>query len=383
MKAGIRDKKALAAVSPAALAAWARSAGWVRSEPFGDRSDVYVADDRPEIVLPRTRNLGDYENVVRMLIEIFAETADMDDIALYRDLVTADRDTVRVRATESGDGSVTLNDGIALVNGARAMVLAAACSAHDPQPFYRAGANREARDYVRRMRLGQTEQGSFVVTLLSPVVSSRMSAEFDDPDSVSDVDPVERRVTTLLAGALEATRRAIETAVSGDNGAFLATMTEGASANLFKALHEMMNPFPRLEVSLTWARTRPAIPARKVVRFARDDAPILREAARLFRARGAQPDIRLTGYIHKLRRSERETEGTVTLRAAVSGKIRSVTAVLKRSDYEQAIRAHKEKAPIVAEGDLERSGHRWHLTNPRIIEAIFDEDKTDEEIVDI
>ena len=48
------------------------------------------------------------------------------------------------------------------------MLLAAACAARNPQPFYRAGSNKEAMDYMRRVKLGQTEHGSFVVTLLCP-----------------------------------------------------------------------------------------------------------------------------------------------------------------------------------------------------------------------
>ena len=98
MKASIRDKDALAAVSPAALAAYARAAGWSRTEDYGDHSDVYASEGAPEIVIPRTQRLGDYAGVVSRLIEIFAQAAGMDTLVLYRDLVTADRDVVRVRA---------------------------------------------------------------------------------------------------------------------------------------------------------------------------------------------------------------------------------------------------------------------------------------------
>ena len=78
----------------------------------------------------------------------------MDELALYRDLVTADRDVIRVRATE-GDraGTVSVNDGVNLMDGARDLLLAAACSLKDPRPIYRPGANKEASDYLDRVRL--------------------------------------------------------------------------------------------------------------------------------------------------------------------------------------------------------------------------------------
>ena len=97
MKTSIQDRDALLAVSPAALSGYARAEGWSIAEPYGEFSNIYVADGLPEIVLPRTENLGDYANVVATLIEIFARVADVDEFSLYRDLVTADRDLIRMR----------------------------------------------------------------------------------------------------------------------------------------------------------------------------------------------------------------------------------------------------------------------------------------------
>ena len=168
MRVSIRDKEPLSEISPAALSAYARAEGWRRTDNYGDSSDVYVSDGLPEIILPRTQRLGDYANVVSQLIEIFADVAGTDELSLYRDLVTADRDVIRVRAAEGDDGAVSVSDGIDLVCGARDMILAAACSLRDPRPVYRAGANKEAMGYVNNIRMGQTEQGSFVVTLLTP-----------------------------------------------------------------------------------------------------------------------------------------------------------------------------------------------------------------------
>ena len=370
MRASIRDHEALLAISPAALSAYARVEGWVKDEAYGDHSDVYVSERLPEIILPRTQRLGDYANVVAQLLEIFAEAAQTDELALYRDLVTADRDVIRVRAVESDDGSVAVSDGINLMRGASDMLLAAACSLRNPQPLYRAGANREASDYLRQVRLGQTEQGSYAVALLTPVVPPPMQASFDRSWAPDD-DPAERQVTKHLAASLEAVRQATERTVGGDAAAFFDAVGQGVSANLCEALVTLIDPFPSLDISLVWARTHPMKPARNVIRFANDDAPILREAARSFREREPKPDVRLFGVVQRLRRDEQETEGTITLRASVDGRqTQSVTAVLIQSDYDRAIQAHRKREPVFAEGDLERTGQRWHLRNPRITSII-------------
>ena len=406
MKVSIQDKKALLAVSPAALSAYARTAGWTKVDTYGKHSDVFMGEGLPEIILPRTAHLGDYARVVSMIIEIFAKVADVDELALYRDLAMADRDVVRVRAVDGDDsGSVAVSDGIDLMSGARDMILAAACSLQGPQPLYRAGANREARAYLNRVRLGQTEQGSFAITLLSPVISPPIqqplfsALEYGDDPTERQVtrrladpiqqplfsaleygnDPIERQVTRRLADSLAATREATEKTVGGDTGAFSEAVARGVSANLCEALVKLIEPFSTLNISLVWARTHPMSTARNVVHFDAHDAPILREAARSFRDREPRPGICLFGVVQRLKRGETDTEGTIALWASIDGQNQAVVAVLKQSDYERAIQAHETKSPLVIEGDLERTGQRWRLLNPRIADVILNKDVPDED----
>ena len=371
MKASIQDRETLMAVSPSALSAYARAAGWGVIDSFGDHSDVYAGTGLPEIILPRTRDLGDYHSVVARLIEIFAAAAELDELALYRDLVTSDCDVARMIAPEdSQGGTLALCDAANLVSGASDMILAAACSLQGPKPLYRPGSNKEANEILQRMRFGQTEQGSFVVTLLSPVIPPLLQSHLL-PDIENFDDPIARRATMRLAQALEATRRATERTASGDTQAFSNAVASGVSANFCEALARLVGPFKSLEISMTWARTRPMETARQSVRFFNDDAPILREAASSFRSREPKLDVRLFGSVQRLQRDDQETDGTVTLRVSINGVTQSVTAVLNQSDYNRAIEAHKERAPVVFEGDLERFGQRWRLLNPVIAEVIL------------
>ena len=375
MIGSINNHAALMAVSPLALSAYVRAAGWGKVDTYGDHSDVYGGEGLPEILVPRTKHLGDYHSVIARLIEIFARVAELDELALYRDLVTADRDVIRARVDE-GDNTVDINQGANLIAGARDMLLAAACSLNDPRPAYRAGANREANDFLKQVRLGQTEPGSFVVALLPPVVPPLVQSPLSsDPENIV---PLARQVTRHLDIALTATWLATEKTIGGDANAFSDTVSNGASANLCEALVQMVEPFPALDVSVTWARTRPMPKARSRARFAKDDVPVLREAARSFRDREPQTDVRLLCSVQRLRRDDRETDGTVTFRASIQGRTQSVTAVLNQSDYNRVTDAHREKEPVIVEGDLERFGQRWRLSNPRIVEVITSGDAEDD-----
>ena len=109
-------------VTPGELAAYARTAGWAKAEPYGDSADVWLGESLPEIVLPRTHLLGDYASVVSRLIGIFSEESGKDEIATLKDLLEADYDVIRVRAMEGAtDGSVALDTGVEMVSQAREM----------------------------------------------------------------------------------------------------------------------------------------------------------------------------------------------------------------------------------------------------------------------
>ena len=372
MEISIRDRSALLAVPPAALSAYARASGWKRQDAYRIHSDVYVGEGRPEIIVPRTERLGDYASVVAMLIDTFADVADEDALTVYHDLVTADRDVVRVRAAESDDGSVGLDDGVNLVSGARDLLLSAACSIREPQPVCRPGANREAAELLKRMRLGQTDHGSFVVTLLTPVVPPPMPTLFPDPDDESA--PIERRTTRRLVEAVAAAQQATERAAAGDDAAFEGTVSSGVSANLCEALVRIIEPFPTLDVGVSWARTRPVAIQGTLVRFGQADAALLREAANSLRERAPRPDVRLHGFVRLLKRGEADDDGTIRLATDIDGRQQSVVAVLGRADYDRAVRAHKDRALVVLAGDLERAGQRWRLLNSQVDGVLRDDE---------
>src|SRR4051812_12848880 len=100
----------------------------------------------------------------------------------------------------------------------------------DLNGFTRRQASSEGTS-PERQAWGQTEHGSFVVTLLAPVPPLLQPKL--DPSWASPADePMERLVTRRLMQALEASRTAAEMALSGDAKAFEDAVNAGVSANL-------------------------------------------------------------------------------------------------------------------------------------------------------
>ena len=372
MTATLWREETFRAVSPAALAGYVRSLNWVKDQPYRDYSDVYVGEEVPEIIVPRTQEINDYGFVVSRLIEVFAEVSAMTPEDVYRDLVNADRDVIRVRVPDADEESLPIDQGTELLNGARDLLLSTACSFEERRPVYRLRSNRAANQYLSRVRLGRTEGGSFTVVLLPPVVppaiESRSQQNSEQRPPVRE--PLERRMVEHFATVLMTTRAAVRETASDASDAFVHTVSDGVSANFCDAMASLIGPFPKLEVRISWALTRPATGRRDPVPFFQDDVPILREAADWLRDRGPKHDVLLFGMVSHLSRTEFERDGRVTLRARVDGQLQSVYTDLRQEDYETAIAAHRWRVALALEGDLERVGQRWHLRSPRVVEVI-------------
>lgn len=379
MKARILDKDALQSVTPSALRAYVLYEGWQRFESFGQFSEVYKNPSLPaagELLIPISGEIADYGSSVGDALTFLSRAEQRDELTIYADLVRADRDVIRVRAPDADDdGSINIDSGAEIVQHSRDLLASAACSAFDPRRAYHLGKVQQAEEYMRRVRLGQTEQGSFVITLLAPIPPSlSLSHQIPFWPDMDD-EPYERKVTRFLAQGLRSAQNAILESNRGDGlEAFSSAVTSGVSANLCEAIASIVEQADGADFSITWAKTRPGPKPRDRVVFRRADGEILKEAARQFRIREPRHDERLIGYVTHLHREEDQFEGRVTIKAIVDGRVRSLTSQLSKLDYDVAVRAHGEQQPITILGDLEMEGHRWKLSESRDIRILDDEE---------
>ena len=378
MKVRVLDKPALEAVSPAALRAYLVYEGWKEFEPFGEFSEVYTRSDgepASELVIPASTAIGDYASAVGEALHFLAAFENRDELAIYSDLVRADRDVIRVRAPDAdNDGSISIDPGVELVSQARDMLASAACAALEPRSAYHLAKVQKAQDYMRRVRLGQTEEGSFVVTLLAPIPPILADSLQTSVWPHLEQEPFERRVTRMLTQSLHAARDAIVESNRGEGlKPFVGAVSRGVSANLCEALASIIKRSDGADVSVTWARTRPTPVPRDRIVFGRADGEVLTEAARQLRLREPRRDERVLGYVTDLHRAEDERR--VTIKAIIDGRPRSLSIILSEADYEIAVRANGQQAPVTLVGDLEIDGQRWKLTDPREIRLMEGDDE--------
>lgn len=365
------DPSAIAALNHSEVLAWLRAQGWEVRDQIRDVAHVMIhpgQSDR-ELVVPARGTVGDYGPRMAELVATLAELQDRPASAVLADMQTAGNDVIRLRAPHTdGIHSLPVDDGLGLIAAGRNLLLSAACAAHAPRAAYHLGKVAEANAYLRSVRLGQTERGSFVLTLLSPV-DPRLSVQSVLPGM--EEEPFSRQVTRTLARALQSLRVALVKANTEGFDAFENAVPKGVSANLCEATAALIEHGNGFECGVSWAATRPG-PTDLAVRatFAPSDAPALRSAARAFHAREPDLDHELVGYVINVGRSIEEFDGSAIVQTIVDGRQRRVRMRFDQADFPTVIRSISDKVPLNIIGDLVRSGARYELRRPRHVELM-------------
>lgn len=355
----------------AELITYVEKEGWSRQEAFGNVAFVYGAMNKPELILPKTKQVEDYASVILETAEILAKYRNISLSRVLDEIAETDSDVIRINVKSDEDNTIGIKSAEELIENSKSLVLSAACSVVQPQLSYRAGRNIEANNYLEKVRIAQTEVGSFVLKLLSPVpplVKSSQLGLFGDEVTEAE-DPFERKVTEKLMTALDNAREFAEAVVRNDIVEFDKLVEKGLSVNLLNAAGRLAQINGGAKVTTSWSGLRPRRENSVSVYLSEDDAPVFKEAARVLRERAPKLDEYVIGTVNLLKREPDSETGEIAVQADIDGKLQSVRVKLDGKDYEEALHAHEQRLYVELKGDLKRSGQRWQMS-PRSFKTI-------------
>ena len=385
MKARVVDPLVLRALKPLDLVAYLRVNGWHKATDIDNRASVWakaqVQNDEPDITLPLKDTFGDYALRIGEILRTLSEIEKRSELEIIRDISTATSDTIRIRARgqSTDDGTLPLEDAVTFVERSRDMLLSAACAAIEKRSFFAKRKPQRAMEYLREVRMGQTEHGSYVLTIHSPV-PPELKPNQDDLFYSEISEPYERQVTMTLTSALAALERATSrAAMNGDMRPFNEAVAIGVSANLCDSVIGLANVSQNatLDIHVSWSRTRPITsdtPTRIVL--GRDAMPIIEEAARHFRDTAPIEDFDLEGFVTRLDRGPTAVEGEITVEGIVDDHMRRITMRLGPNNYKHAVKAHEYRLKIKCTGELVKQGRGFKLENPRHFEFDQNDDSS-------
>jgi hypothetical protein len=378
MKATITDSQTIDAISPVALASYLRGRGWHPGREIAGglaRTWAWTFEDAGgpresvELVVPLDREVRDFRRRVMETLEALQTIEQRSQLDILSDIQSVSSDVIRwrwIQATAE-DGTIPLEQGQEFVSLVRNQILAAACSAVEPRQFFASSKPARAVEFLRQARLGQSERGSYVITVHNPVPPAMPVSGLED-----EADPFERRVTLTLSQALQSLRRAAGEAISGTRSWDERNLSrEGISASLCESMANMLvagEATRDIEVRFSFSGSRPVDgQLAPLARFSSDLSPIIGEIGRVLRETATREDFELRGFVTDLSRRPQDVNGTATIQGLVDEEYHRVEVEVGADEYNEILTpAHRDRRMIRCEGELRKvRGRTYRLQHAR------------------
>jgi hypothetical protein len=371
----------VALISPTAVRQHAVTEGWLRVDGVNGTIALYrhPESDLEQLIVPLDPEVDDYSRSMADVIERLSERAGRPALEILNDLLMPPSDVLRfvLDEPESRTGSIPLEQSISLLAGAERALLSAACSVIQPQAYHPRLSRDKAEQLLKACRMGQTERGSFTLTIACPIEAVESELAVSKPTPLFDrldggeeesshtgaKEPFARQVTRLLMRSLDRIARAI---VTDDVDSLLVGNPDEPvlSANLCEALLAMQptGERSRLTVRAGWARSLPRpqpSQAPTSVQLRSDFFPVIHKVATDLRPSEGPKVSSFFGLVDSLMGgpdSESRVQGDVYLLLFDQEATLRARATLGPEDYHTAWEAHGAAAYVSLNGILIRGG---------------------------
>lgn len=298
-------------IRPANVVDYLRAHGWQGVESKRTDLAVFRRDTPAGVVETRVlldETFGDF--LVRMseVVDTISRMEARPVPQVVNDLLAPPGDHLRFRidSENTESGTLGLAQSIQLRKALRNMLLSAAHSAIAPAPHYARLTQAKALDLVNECRERQSERGSYVASILVPVLPpvGQLSIE----------EEFGRRTTRILFTALQTAERA---AATPDH--LMEASASGISANFLEALAELEPSGQRaaVEVTVNWLGSAPSPELSRRVRLPQGAFRNFRSVAKALREASPLPNTELEGYVIAVSKDLGASIGWATIAAQV------------------------------------------------------------------
>lgn len=343
------------------LRAYLAARQWIEYPSRHDYVAIYRIE-RNEVLVPLDKTLADYTQAIVRAAKRIAEVEARSPDQVLRDLLHARTDVLRFALVggAAAGGSVDMISGVALASGALHALRASASSVVKPQRYHPRMTLTDSDAFIKACRFGQTEIGSFVLTVEAPLEVDQVALS-----AGMTGDPFGRRTTSHLLQATNALASAIR---RGTERRLVEADHPLVSANLCDAIIEMAPRDESLDIRLasSWS---PAVPAPDAVPnvtiIERSMFERIASIGDHLRPRPAPTQSVFIGRVTDLHGEVGPSglEGDVTMRAQVGAELLMIKFSLNHSEYQEAVKAHGEEEHVYVRGVLHRRARSNLLTD--------------------
>jgi hypothetical protein len=371
--------KAVPALKFTELQAYLRNTGWSRIETGKKSVGLFqkeIGNNFYEATLPLNKDYADYPYRIIDVLEAIAAAENREVHQILTDLSIPPSDTVRFRVInrDTIGGTISFLEGFNLLESAKKSLFTTACDIVQPEKYHKRLGLKGAQQFIEECRLGQTEKGSFIASVICPFVNQTQE---DKAQLLSIFNQAEefrksltRKVTTRLMTSLDAIKSAID---RGEESKIINLEGEHTiSANFLESIVELNSTKETTEIEITaswsvFAGEQP--PIARAIKFSNDYIPVIESIINKIKPidKGIEDDF--VGKISLIKADpdiHSRTEGEIVLNYIIGDeeKVSKARVVLNNEDYDKACEAHKLGRTVKVKGRLVTLGRSKTIENP-------------------
>lgn len=341
-------------ISPLAIARYLKETGW--RQFIIQRQDIKVFQydkdqDCFQVNIPMDNSLSDYGMAMYSAIETVAhvEEKSIEQVMLF--LLNPNTDIIKIRLDKKDMevGNILFDDAIRLYDNAKKLLASTAADIINPKMFHYGRQEDAVQKFLADCRYGQTEIGSYVVSIVCPFAELTDEEGYKQLSFFSDDERCANSLTRNVTNKLLENVHIIKESIDNDDIKKFTDTTQisSISANFFEALGGM-NLYADdtvLEIKAEWS------PVVKSNRYEFSEVrisnayyePIKAIVDTLKEKEGKSTEI--VGRIKQLDAfpvADKRKSGSVKISYIdEQGKSKVASTVLNKYDYDNAIEAHQ------------------------------------------
>jgi hypothetical protein len=350
-----------------AVISYLKNTGWQRVKSPREDMAIFILpfkNELLEVLLPLDRNFADYGRSILRALEVISFIENKEVYQTLSDILLPPSDVVRYRIVnrDTEDGTITFDDGFNLLENARMSLYTSACDILQPAFYHKRLSLKNADQFIKQCRLGQTERGSFIASIICPFTEQVEGIEvnqltlFSTPEKFTS--SFTRRVTSNLLLSVQKVKRAIENDTVDE--LLNPDRTDKISANFLQSLvslSEIENqPKTDLEIIATWSAVAPTTDLPASVSLSQEYIPAIRGIIQKVLPKDEKDPGEFIGKISQVRAEpdvNKREEGEITFNFMSDNyKTARAKVTLNPEDYKRACEAHEHGLAVRIRGVL-------------------------------
>ncbi len=324
----------------------------------------YINDVFEQVIVPMDKSFLDYKNTMFDAVKTIADTEKktLEQIMLF--LLNPNSDILKIRFEKKDveTGNILFDDAIKLFDNAKRLLAATALDVVNPKKIHYGRIDDSVQHFLNQCRFGQTEIGSYVVSIVCPFAELSEGEGYRQLSIFSDEErcaySLTRKVTNKLIDNVVLIKHYID---EGDVDKLLYEEA-GISSNFLEALNglNLKDDNTLVEFTTEWSPTVKTNRSENYQVKVTNDyyEPIASVIGKIKEETNSRTEI--VGRIKQLSAAPMVDDrigGIITVAfVGEKNRVKSVSIHLNKEDYENAVEAHQHGKAVRVVGDLITKG---------------------------